>query len=286
MSMKQLEWTWYAADKTRLYARSWQPDGAAAGVVCLVHGLGEHSNRYAHVAAALCQAGYVLLAYDGRGHGKSQGGRGDAASYDTYLDDIKRMLDEAGERYPALPRFLYGHSMGGNLALNYALRRNPQIRGVIATGPWLRAAFDPPAWRVRAGRALHRIRPALPQPAGLDVTAVSRDPAVVRAYQDDPLIHDKISLRVYFSCLDAGLWALERAAEFPLPLLLMHGGADRLTSAAASREFAEKIKHDCTFKEWDGLFHEIHNEPEQQQVFAYMIEWLYMHTSSARPAGG
>jgi len=284
--MKHFEWIWYAADKTRLYAQSWQPDGAAAGVVCLVHGLGEHSSRYAHVATALGQAGYVLLAFDRRGHGKSQGARGDAESYDIQMDDIKRMLDEAGERYPALPRFLYGHSMGGNLALNYALRRNPPIQGVIATGPWLRAAFDPPAWRVRAGRALHKVRPALPQPAGLDVTAVSRDPAVVRAYRDDPLNHDRISLRVYFSGYEAGLWALERAAEFPLPLLLMHGGADRLTSAAASREFAAKIKHGCTFKEWDGLFHEIHNEPEQQQVFAAMCDWLNAHPRSVRPAGG
>ena len=278
--MKHFEWTWYTADKTRLYAQSWQPDGTAVGVVCLVHGLGEHSSRYAHVAAALSEAGYVTLAFDQRGHGKSQGARGDAATYDEQMDDIKRLLAEASERYPALPRFLYGHSMGGNLVLNYALRRRTQLQGVIATGPWLRAAFDPPAWRVRAGRVLHKVRPALPQPSGIDVTAVSRDPAVVQAYQDNPLIHDKISLRVYFSCFDAGLWALERAAEFSLPLLLMHGGADRLTSAAASREFAVKIKDGCTYKEWDGLFHEIHNEPEQQQVFAYMIDWLNKHSTS------
>ena len=278
--MKHFEWTWYTADKTRLYAQSWQPDGTAVGVVCLVHGLGEHSSRYAHVAAALSEAGYVTLAFDQRGHGKSQGARGDAATYDEQMDDIKRLLAEGGERYPALPRFLYGHSMGGNLVLNYALRRRTQLQGVIATGPWLRAAFDPPAWRVRAGRVLHKVRPALPQPSGIDVTAVSRDPAVVQAYQDNPLIHDKISLRVYFSCFDAGLWALERAAEFSLPLLLMHGGADRLTSAAASREFAAKIKDGCTYKEWYGLFHETHNEPEQQQVFAYMIDWLNKHSTS------
>jgi alpha-beta hydrolase superfamily lysophospholipase len=275
--MKHFEWTWYTADKTRLYAQSWQPDGPAVGVVCLVHGLGDHSSRYAHVAAALAEAGHVTLAFDQRGHGASQGARGDAVSYDEQMDDIKRLLAEGGERYPALPRFLYGHSMGGNMVLNYALRRRPPIQGVIATGPWLRAAFDPPVWRVRAGRVLHKIRPALLQPSGLDVTAVSRDPAMVQAYRDNPLIHDKISLRVYFSCVAAGRWALEHAAEFALPLLLMHGGADRLTSAAASREFAAKIKAGCTYKEWDGLFHEIHNEPEQQQVFAYMIDWLDAH---------
>jgi len=170
--------------------------------------------------------------------------------------------------------------MGGNLALNYALRRRPPLRGVIATGPWLRSAIDQPAWRVRSGLALHKIRPSLSQRSGIDVTAVSRDPVQVQAYRDNPLIHDKISLRVYFSCAAAGLWALDHAAEFPLPLLLMHGGADRLTSAAASREFAAKIKNGCTYKEWDGLFHEIHNEPEQQQVFACMLDWLNQHATS------
>jgi alpha-beta hydrolase superfamily lysophospholipase len=278
--MKHLEWTWYTTDKTRLYAQSWQPDGAAVGVVCLVHGLGEHSSRYTHVATALSEAGYVTLAFDQRGHGKSQGARGDAATYDEQMDDIKRLLAEADERYPALPRFLYGHSMGGNLALNYALRRRPPLQGVIATAPWLRSAINQPAWRLRSGRLLHKVRPALSQASGLDVTAVSRDPAQVLAYRDNPLNHDKISLRMYFSVVEAGLWALERAAEFALPLLLMHGGADRLTSAAASREFAAKIKHGCTYKEWDELFHEIHNEPEQQQVFAYMIDWLRQHSTS------
>jgi acylglycerol lipase len=279
--MKHFEWIWYTADKTRLYAQSWQPDEAAVGVVCLVHGLGEHSSRYAHVAAALGQAGYVTLAFDLRGHGKSQGARGDAVSYAQQMDDIKRLLAEADERYPALPRFLYGHSMGGNLALNYALRRRPPLHGVIVTGPWLRSAVEQPAWRMRAARALHNIRPALAQASGLDVTAVSRDPAQVQAYRDNPLNHDKISLRMYFSIVKAGLWALERAAEFSLPLLLMHGGADRLTLAAASREFAAKIKDGCTYKEWDELFHEIHNEPEQQQVFAVMVDWLNQHNPSA-----
>jgi acylglycerol lipase len=277
--MNHFEWIWYAADGLRLYAQSWQPDGEVSGVVCLVHGLGEHSSRYGHLAAALGEAGYVTLAFDRRGHGKSQGPRGDALSYDAQMDDIKRLLDEADERFPGRPIFLYGHSMGGNLALNYALRRHSRLDGVIATGPWLRTAFAPPVWRVRIGRVLLRAFPALSQPVNLDVTAVSRDPSVVRAYQDDQLNHDKISLRVYFECVDAGLWALEHATEFSLPLLLMHGGADRLTSAEASREFAAKVKGDYTLKIWEALYHEIHNEPEQQEVFAFTKNWLNQHTS-------
>ena len=155
--------------------------------------------RVAHVTAALAEAGYITLAFDQRGHGKSQGARGDATTYDEQMDDIKRLLAEAAERYPTLPRFLYGHSLGGNLVLNYALRRRTPLQGVLATGPWLRSAFDPPAWRVRTGRALLKVRPSLPQPSGIDVTAVSRDSAVVQAYRDDALIHDSILQGIYLS---------------------------------------------------------------------------------------
>jgi alpha-beta hydrolase superfamily lysophospholipase len=277
--MNHLESTWQAVDGTRLYGQSWQPEGELTGVICLVHGLGDHSGRYAHVAAALGQAGFTTLTFDHRGHGRSQGQRGHAATYNLLMDDVERLLEEAAERFPALPRFLYGHSMGGNLALNYALRRQPPLNGVIATSPWLRTAFAPPAWRVRLGQTMNKIFPALSQPAGLDVASISRDIAEVQAYQNDPLNHDKITVRMYFECYEAGLWALEHAAEFPLPLLLMHGSADRLTSAAASREFAAKIKRGCTFKQWDGLYHEIHNELDRQEVFAFMNGWLSEHTS-------
>jgi alpha-beta hydrolase superfamily lysophospholipase len=252
--------------------------------ICLVHGLGEHSGRYAHLAAALTQAGYALLTFDHRGHGKSQGSRGHTPLYDTLMDDIGHLLDEAAQRFPKQPRFLYGQSMGGNLVLNYALRRRPPLAGVIATGPWLRTTFTPPGWKVALGRMMNNIAPALTQPSGLEVQAISRDSAVVRAYQTDSLIHDKISARLFTSCHAAGLWALEHAAEFPLPLLLMHGGADRITSADASREFAARAPSDCTLKIWDSFYHEIHNEPEQAEVFAFLIDWLRAHTPNSAAA--
>jgi alpha-beta hydrolase superfamily lysophospholipase len=163
--------------------------------------------------------------------------------------------------------------MGGNLVLNYALRRRPPIAGVVATSPWLRLAFAPPAWKVALGRAVDRIWPAFTQPSGLETRAISRDSAVVRAYEDDPLNHDRITARLFNRCYDAGLWALAHAAEFPLPLLLTHGSADRITSAEASREFAGRALK-CTFRLWDGCYHEIHNEPEREEFFAFVREWL------------
>jgi alpha-beta hydrolase superfamily lysophospholipase len=256
-----------------MYAQSWEPDGDVAGVVGVIHGQGDHSGRYARVAASLGAAGYATVTFDHRGHGKSQGARGHIPSYEAFMDDAGWLMDEAARRFPGRPRFLYGQSMGGNIALNYALRCRPQIAGVIATSPWLRLAFAPPAWKVALGRAMDRLAPAFVQASGLDVTAISRNPAEARAYADDPLNHDRISARLFTACYTAGLWALEHAAEFPLPLLLMHGTADRITSAEASREFAAKAPN-CTFKLWEGAFHEVHNEPERDELLATITQWL------------
>ncbi len=277
--MQHFEFGWQTEDGLRLYAQGWQPETEPKGVVCLVHGLGEHSGRYEHLAAFLNQAGYALLAFDLRGHGKSEGQRGYAPSYEALLDDIARLLDEAANRYPDLPRFLYGHSLGGNLVINYALRRRPQLAGVIATGPFFRAAFEPPAWKLTLARIMYNLWPTLSLSNELDRQALSRDPEVVRDYDEDPLVHDRLTPRLTMDMFQAGLWALEHASELSLPLLLMHGSADRLCSVQASREFAARAGDRCTLKIWDGFYHEIHNEPEQEQVFEYLLEWLNSRVS-------
>ena len=282
--MQHFEFEWQTEDRLQLYAQGWQPEAEPKGVVCLVHGLGEHSGRYGHLAAFLSQAGYALLTFDLRGHGKSEGQRGHTPSYEALLDDISHLLAEAAKRYPERPRFLYGHSLGGNLVINYAMRRRPQLAGVIATGPLLRPGFEPPAWKLTLGKIMYSLWPTLSMSNELDRQDLSRDPEVVRAYNDDPFVHDRVSARLAMDMLQADLWALEQAAEFPLPLLLMHGSADRLTSAQASREFAAQAGHRCTLKIWDGFYHEIHNEPEQGQVFECLLEWLVSNESTSNEA--
>lgn len=275
--MKQFEWARTSGDGTRLHLQSWEPGTVPRAAVALIHGFGEHSGRYGHVAAALNAAGYAVVTGDHRGHGKSAGLRGHTPSYGQLLDDVGGLVRVAAERFPGLPLFIYGHSMGGNLTLNYVLRRRPALDGVVVTSPWLRLAFEPPKIQVLLGRAMDRIYPALIQDTGLDTEGLSRDPAVGAAYVADPLVHSKISARMYTALYAAGPWALAHAAEFPLPLLLMHGGADPITSAEASREFAARAPG-CTFKQWDGLRHEMHNEPEQAQVLAEIVGWLRAHT--------
>ena len=276
--METFEWNWKTSDGLQMYSKGWVPKGKPKAAICLVHGHGEHIGRYEHVAAALTEKGYAMLGFDLRGHGKSAGPRGHTPSYDALMDDITAFFDQIEARYPGLPRFSYGHSLGGNLVLNYALRRKPALRGVIATGPWLKLAFEPPASKVSLGKMMNKILPGFTQSSGLETAALSHDPAVVKAYENDPLVHEKITARLFVSTYDSGLWALEHAAEFPLPLLLMHGTADRLTSAEASRQFGEVGRKQVTLKLWDGWYHEIHNEPEKAQVFKVMTDWLDAHS--------
>lgn len=151
------------SDGIKLFAREWKAENTQKGVLCLVHGLGEHSGRYAHVAEIVTSSGYSMLAFDLRGHGMSHGKPGHAVSYDILMDDIGILIDEASRRFPGHPCFLYGHSMGGNLVLNYALRRKPYLTGVIATSPWLRLATAPPSAAVMLAKLLDIIYPSFTQ---------------------------------------------------------------------------------------------------------------------------
>jgi alpha-beta hydrolase superfamily lysophospholipase len=180
----------------------------------------------------------------------------------------------ATARFPNLPVFLYGHSTGGNLVLNFTLRRKPDVVGVIATDPWLKLAFDIPVFRLILVRVMDKIAPGFTQNSGLDTAAISRDPEVVKAYINDPLVHERITARFFVSIYESGLWALEHAPEFPIPLLLMHGTGDRLTSGQANREFAERAGKIATWRAWEGWYHEIHNEPEKAKVLKAMVDWM------------
>ena len=272
--MKNFECGWKTGDRVNVFAQGWEPETDPKAAVCLVHGLGEHSGRYNQVAEALGRAAYATLALDQRGHGRTPGPRGHAPSFEALMDDIDRLILEAERRYPGLPCYLYGHSMGGSFVLGFALRRRPQLAGVVASAPALKPAFEPPAWKVAVGKLLEGWWPGLSLANGLEVEAISRDSEVVRRYIQDPLVHNRLSARLGMDLLRQGRWALDQAAEFSLPLLLMHGNADRLTSLQASREFAARTGDHCTLKIWEGLFHELHNEPEKDLVLKYMVDWL------------
>jgi alpha-beta hydrolase superfamily lysophospholipase len=274
--MNCVEFEWTSADGVRLFGCGWRADDKSEvkGVVGIVHGMGEHSGRYIEVAEALTAAGYAVLAADQRGHGKTEGKRGHIPSYEALLEGVDLLLKEARQRYPDVPCFLYGHSMGGNVVLNYLIRRKPALSGAIVTGPWLKLAFEPSAKDLMLGRIMDRIYPQFTSHRPSAVEKLTSDPEAARKITEDPLGHRYITARCFFSLLRGGRYALEHAAEIAVPVLLLHGVEDSVTSLSASRAFAESMGDLCTFKELAGYRHELHNELYRQQVFHLMLTWL------------
>ncbi|MEB3101727.1 alpha/beta hydrolase [Ferviditalea candida] len=277
--MSYSDFEWRGPDGMRIFACEWRPpEGVPVkAAIGIVHGMGEHSGRYRHVAEMLIAEGYAVLVYDQPGHGRTEGLRGHAESYEVLLDQVGLLLDELDRRYPKLPRFLYAHSMGGNVALNYLLRRKPKLNGAVVTGPWLKLAFTPPPVQVFMGRIMNRIYPKFTNKRPLVAEHLTSDPEMAKLYVEDPLGHGSISVRFFFDVDRAGLWALEHAGELSVDLLLMHGSDDQVTSILASKQFAERAGSLCTFMEWPGYRHELHNELGREEVFAAMRQWLSGH---------
>lgn len=268
------EYFWKNKAGLSIFSACWECPSPRA-VVAMVHGQGEHIGRYAHLAKRFNAAGMVFWGHDQQGFGKSEGKRGHAPNLNAYLDDIGLLIDHITEKFPGLPVYLYGHSMGGNVTLNYLLRRNDhRISAMIATGPWIRLAFTAPAWKLALGKMLRSIVPALSLPSELDTKLLSRDPEIVRIYNNDPLVHDRVSAAGGMALVDGAAWLNTYTGPTPCRTLLMHGAADGITAMSGTRDFAGRLQGDVTLKIWEGLFHEIHNEPEQQTVFDFTLDWL------------
>jgi acylglycerol lipase len=273
--MKHYEMNWKAYDSVDIFAQAWEPDVVQPkAVVCLVHGLGDHSSRYVHVAEAFGKEGFVLFASDLRGHGRSDGARGHISSIEDFMQDIDMVLKQARSRYPGLPLFLYGHSLGAILVLYYGLIRKPDVKGVVASAPALRTELEEQTLKIMMAKVLGALLPGVVIDSGLDVRRISRDETVIDAYTHDPLVHDRVSLGFGRIMLGVKDWTLKHAAEFSLPLLLLHGKEDKLAFPSSSTEFAAAVKQRCTLVFWEGAYHEIHNEPEKAEVFKTMTLWM------------
>jgi alpha-beta hydrolase superfamily lysophospholipase len=272
--MKEVEWGCRARDGTELHLREWRPEGAVRAVVSLVHGLGDHSGCFTRLTEFFVKNAVSVVAIDLHGNGKSGGKRGDIRSPDVFMDDIAVVLGEAESRYAGVPRFLYGHSLGGGLVLNYLLRRGPSLSGCIASSPWLALAGDQ-SRMIRKARIVSRFLPRYTIDAGINAKVLSHDTAFVDSYASDPLVHGLISVRLLSEVSRAAEWATLHASELATPTLIMHSPVDALTSFEASRAFAQAAGPQmCTFKQWDGAFHSLHNEVNAEEIFTYVLGWM------------
>ena len=265
------------ADGLALHVRHWPCDGARAQVL-IVHGLGEHIGRYEALARALHAAGFAVTGYDQRGHGRSPGPRGGIPRPDSLCDDLSRVIDSlpAGP-----PQVLLGHSMGGLVAAHFVaeslVARPAAWARTVATLVLSSPALDPGMGGFQKGllAVMSRLAPGLAVGNGLQPGWISRDPAVVRAYQQDPLVHDRVTARLVRFIVDGGQRARDLAPEWRTRTLLMWAGADRCVAPAGSAAFAAAAPPALVAQQaWPGLYHEIFNEPERQQVIDRLEQFL------------
>jgi len=262
----------HSTDNLQLKGCCWEIANPKA-ILAIVHGMGEHSARFNELSSFFNDNGLVVVAFDHRGHGMSEGKRGHTPSYDQLLSDVDQFLNFINGLYSNLPIFLMGHSMGGNIVLNYSLSKKHKCTGIIASSPWLRLAKLPPTWLVSIARIINKVYPKLTFNTDLDPNLISRDNEVVKQYIEDPMVHSKITSNFYLQVNNAGEKALHLANKNNIPTLVFHGSEDGLTSHLASIEFAERSPN-TILKIWEGLYHETYNEPEKKEVLEFLLTWI------------
>ncbi len=275
-------------DNTRLYFQLWAHSDessstnqdASKAIIAIVHGAGEHCGRYTNVVNHFVERGYVLYGFDFRGHGKSGGKPGHVMSWLEYREDLDAFLKFIREENPSQPLYLYAHSMGGQVALDYLTQAEPsqnwnsKLSGAIISAPALARPNVSPLL-IGLGKLLSRIWPGLMLENGLEVKAISRDPEVVKSYLDDPLVGSKVSARFgaeFMACIDR---VQSNASKFQLPLFMFHGEADQIIPVTGTQRFFNKVgATDKALKIYPGGFHEPHNDSQKVEVFQDVVRWL------------
>jgi len=258
-----------------LFVQTWLPVGAVRGVVAIVHGIGEHSGRYGYLVQRVVDSGFAVAALDNRGHGRSGGTHGHIDSWSDYREDVHTFLHYVSAKFPRLPLFLYGHSLGALIVSDYVLFHPEGLDGLIVSGHPLRPTGAVKPLLVFLARILSRYKPETAFDLGVDDNALSRDPEVVQAYRDDPLVHRRVTARWGTETLAAVDRVRARASEIRMPLLVLHGEADKINSVEGSRELFDMASStDKQLIVYPGGYHEPHNDLDRERVASDVIEWI------------
>ena len=283
MDIRAMEGSFEGGGGRLLCRRSWLPANPARLLV-VIHGFAEHSGRYEAFGSWFSRRGCAVHAYDQQGHGRSEGRRNHVRSFGDFLDDLAGFLELTRSEHPELPCTLVGHSMGGLIAAAFA-RSGPRgtagregLVGVVTSGAALSLGSALSQSRVLAARGLRRVAPWLTLDAGLSSEALSRDPEVVRRYVEDPLVGTRTTTSLAVEMMDAANRTAAGGGDVALPMLLLHGGADTLCAPAGSQTFFESLGEQVAARSalriYPGLRHEIFNEPEQDEIFSDVLEWI------------
>ena len=261
--------------RLRLHYRAWETATPRA-VLLVVHGLAEHSGRYERFGLDLAAAGYSVFALDLRGHGDSDGRRGHVRRFDHLLQDVDRFRREIqGMVPPETPFFLVGHSLGGLVSLRYLEEYSPDFRGAVLSAPWLATALPIPHWKVGLAQVLTTIAPSLPMRAPVPPEYLSHDPDIVEAYRSDPLVHDRITPRMFTELSSAMGLVFQRADRIGVPLLFLLPGGDKVTDTQRTRALARSIHQaEVTVRMFPDAYHELFNEVDRSLVLSELRAWI------------
>lgn len=259
--------------KCALHKVMWMPKESPRAIIMVVHDIGDHILRYQHFADYFNDEGIGVIGIDLRGHGKSGGQRG-CGRYNELLMDVNELICYTQKKFPNLPKILYGHSLGGNLALFYSIKNNDSLHGIIASSPWIKNQSAPSPATVRSASLMMKVYPYITISNRVNAINLSHDLAVNNKYKEDKLVHKRISPRLFIETNKAGDVILKNRHRCNVPLLIMHGSSDQITSWRASAEFSEYTSDKTNFKLWDGGYHELHNEFDKQKIFDYILHWI------------
>ena len=264
-----------SSNSRRLFEQWWRPQIEPKAVMVIVHGYAEHSGRYGHVGAHLAGCGYAVGTYDLRGHGRSEGKRAFIRQFDEHIQDLRTFLNRVAQTIPDKPVFLFGHSLGGAIAVLYSITHQPALQGLLLSGAALKISEDISPLLQKLSGIIGTLFPTLPT-IKLDSNWLSRTPEVVRQYDSDPLVYRKGTLAgTGLEILRATEHIQAKMEAVQLPLLILHGSADRVTDPQGSRQLYERAQAaDKTLTIYDGLYHELLNEPEQATVLQEMTAWM------------
>lgn len=248
-------------------------------VLIIVHGIGEHIGRYDHVASFFMEHGYAVTGIDHYGHGKTDGPRGASKGFEFMFDYLQEFLLHVKTQFNK-PIVMYGHSMGGGVLTGFLLKRQPTLSAAVISAPALIIGTRPGPLLKGILKIMTKIAPDIRIPQGLDINKISHDKTAVEKFRIDPLRHGKLSLRLANDMIQNGVWCLQHADMLKVRTLLIHGNSDEFTAVEGSRQFTASAPAKLlTYKEWDNLYHEMHNEPESKEVLNYIANWLNNTTS-------
>jgi acylglycerol lipase len=261
-----------------LYYQAWLPEGGPVAVLLVVHGLAEHSSRYGNVVDYFVPRGYAVYAPDHRGHGRSGGQRAYVERFNDYLADLKTFFDMVRGWHPDQKIFVVGHSMGGTISLTYALRHQDELDGLLLSGASVKVGESISPLVIAVGKLIAVLLPKMGVVV-LDASTISRDPAVVAAYDNDPLVYrGKVPARTGAELIGTMQALPDQVSQLRLPILIMHGTDDRLGDPQGSQWLFQSVgSSDKTLKLYEGYYHEIFNEPEHERVLADVETWLAAH---------